>query len=75
MSNAQTGPDGELIVEKIVHVDNSQKMKAMEDALEKEKKEIKKKFEKEKKKIMAQTEMNEGEKEKLLEQLSKKEES
>jgi hypothetical protein len=50
-------------------------MKAMEDALEKEKKEIKKKFDKEKKKIMAQTEMNEEEKTKLLEQLSKKEEA
>lgn len=38
MANAQKGPDGELIVEKVVHVDNSEKMKAMEEALEKEKK-------------------------------------
>ena len=34
----------------------------MEDALEKEKKQIKKQFEKEKSKIMAQTEMNDAEK-------------
>jgi hypothetical protein len=37
MENAERGPDGEIIVEKIVHVDNTQKMKMMEDALEKEK--------------------------------------
>ena len=47
----------------------------MEEALEKEKKEIKKKFDKEKKKIMAQTEMNAEEKSNLLEQLTKKEEA
>jgi len=42
LENAVKGPDGELIIEKIVHVDNSEKMKAMEDALEKEKRQIKK---------------------------------
>jgi hypothetical protein len=57
MSNAggsqpQIGPDGEIIVEKVVHVDNTEKMKEMEKQLDKEKKEIKKKFEKEKQKIM-----------------------
>jgi hypothetical protein len=36
----------------VVHIDNSEKMKAMEDALEKEKDEIRKKYEKEKEKIM-----------------------
>ena len=71
----QKGPDGELIVEKVVHVDNTEKMKAMEDALEKEKKQIKKQFEKEKAKIMAQTEMNDNEKNQLLEELGKKEEA
>lgn len=35
-----------------MHVDNSEKMKAMEDALEREKEEISKKYEKEKEKIM-----------------------
>lgn len=30
----KTGPDGEIIVEKIVHVDHSEKMKAMEKELE-----------------------------------------
>ena len=52
MDNAIKGPDGEMIVEKIVHVDNSEKMKIMETALEKEKEEIKRKYEKEKNKIM-----------------------
>jgi hypothetical protein len=52
MQNAQRGPDGELVVEKIVHVDNTEKMKQMEMALEKEKKDIKKQYEKEKQKIM-----------------------
>jgi len=45
MDNAKTGPDGELIVEKVVHVDNSAKMKEMEAELEREKAQIKKKFE------------------------------
>ena len=30
MENAERGPDGEIIVEKIVHVDNSEKMRMME---------------------------------------------
>jgi len=58
MENAERGPDGEIIVEKIVHIDNSAKMKMMEDALEKEKQQIHKQFEKEKSKIMQETEMN-----------------
>jgi kinesin family protein 3/17 len=37
MEKGERGPDGEIIVEKIVHVDNTQKMKMMEDALDKEK--------------------------------------
>ena len=48
MENTTVGPDGEIIVEKIVHVDNSGKMKAMEAEVEKEKAMIKKKFEHEK---------------------------
>jgi kinesin family member 3B len=42
MENAERGPDGEIIVDKIVHVDNSEKMRMMEEALEKEKLQIRK---------------------------------
>jgi hypothetical protein len=51
IEGAEIGPDGEIIVEQVEYVDNTEKMKAMEAALEKEKKHIKKKFEKEKAKI------------------------
>lgn len=51
MEGAEVGPDGEIIVEQVVHVDNTEKMKAMEAAIEKEKKQIRKQFEKEKSKI------------------------
>ena len=51
MEGAEIGPDGEIIVEQVEYVDNTEKMKAMEAALEKEKRHIKKKFEKEKAKI------------------------
>lgn len=37
MEGAQTGPDGEIIVEKVVHVDNAEKIKAMEEAVNSEK--------------------------------------
>ena len=33
----ERGPDGEIIVEKVVHVDNTEKIKQMEEELEKEK--------------------------------------
>lgn len=69
------GPDGEIIVEKVVHVDNTEKMKEMEKQLEKEKKAIKKKFENEKSKIMQQTEMDEEEKKKLMDDLKIREEA
>ena len=75
MENAKTGPDGEIIVEKVVHVDNSEKMRMMEAELEKEKADIKKKFEKEKKHIMSKNEMNAEEKEKLMVELQKREEA
>ena len=55
IEGAEIGPDGEIIVEQVEYVDNTEKMKAMEAALEKEKKHIKKKFEKEKAKIQQQT--------------------
>lgn len=49
----QIGPDGNQIieVEKIVHVENKERMRAMEEQLEKDKLEIKKQFEKERLKI------------------------
>ncbi len=47
------GPDGKQVieVEKYVHVENKERMKAMEDQLESEKLQIKKQFEKERIKI------------------------
>lgn len=36
----QRGENGEIIVEKIVHVDNTEKMRMMEEQLEKERKEV-----------------------------------
>lgn len=71
----KVGANGEIVVEKIEYVDNSEKMKAMEVELEKEKKMIKKKFESEKQKIMLQTEMAEEDKKRLMDELSKKEEA
>lgn len=52
MEQGEIGPDGEMIIEKIVHIDNTEKMKKMEAQLEKEKVAMQKKFEKEKQKIM-----------------------
>jgi len=36
--NVVMNEDGEMVVEKVVHVDNTEKMKKMEEQLEKEKK-------------------------------------
>ena len=69
MEGAEVGPDGEIIVEQVEYIDNTEKMKAMEAALEKEKKQIKKKFEKEKAKLLQNTEMNDIDKQKLLDEL------
>lgn len=33
----ERGPDGEIVVEKVVHVDNTEKIKQMEEELEREK--------------------------------------
>ena len=61
---ASIGPDGQTIieVEKFVHVENKERMKAIEEQLEKEKMDIKKQFEKERIKIQQQAEMAEEEK-------------
>jgi FAD synthase len=70
------GPDGQQVIEieKFVHVENKERMKAMEDQLEKEKLDIKKKFEKERLKIQQQAEMADEEKNALLSELKTKEE-
>ena len=72
----QVGPDGKQVieVEKFVHVENKERMKSMEDQLEKEKLEIKKQFEKERLKIQQQAEMAEEEKNAVLQELKDKEE-
>ena len=57
-----------------MHVENKERMKVMEDQLEKEKLEIKKQFEKERMKIQQQAEMAEEEKNALLQELKDKEE-
>ena len=51
--SVQTGPGGKQFVEveKIIHVDNKERMQQMENQLEKEKLLIKKQFEKERQKI------------------------
>ena len=71
----KVGANGEIVVEKIEIIDHTEKMKAMEVELEKEKKMIKKKFDSEKQKIMLQTEMAEEDKKRLMDELSKKEEA
>jgi kinesin family protein 3/17 len=70
------GPDGKTVieVEKLVHVENKERMAQMEEQLEREKLDIKKKFEKQRLKIQAQAEMAEEEKRQLLEELKTKEE-
>lgn len=37
MEGATVGPDGEMVIEKVVHIDNSEKMRKMEEQLDKEK--------------------------------------
>ena len=58
-----------------MHVDNSEKIKAMEEAVLAEKEQIRKQFEKQKAKIMQQTELEADEKQKLMGELAKKEEA
>lgn len=58
-----------------MHVDNSEKVKAMEDAVLAEKEAIRKQFDKEKKKIMQQTEASQEDKKRLLDELSVREDA
>lgn len=60
-------------VEKFIHVEDKERMKAMEEQLEKEKLLIKRKFEKERRHIQQQVEMAEEEKAKFLEELKQRE--
>lgn len=63
------------VVEKIVHIEDKEKMKEFEDKLQKEKEEIKRKAEEEKIKIQSQANMEDEEKKKLLEEIRKREEA
>ena len=62
------------IVEKIVHVEDKEKMREFEDKLEKEKEEIRRKAEIEKQQIESQAHLKQEEKEKLLLEIRQKEE-
>lgn len=59
-------------VEKFVHVEDKEKMKAMEEQLENEKRAIMKDFEKQKAKISAKVEIAEEERSRLLAELETK---
>ena len=63
------------IVEKIVHVEDKEKMREFEDRLEKEKKQIRQKAIDEKKQIENQVNLEAEEKKKLIEDIRKKEEA
>lgn len=66
------GPGGFIDVEKFVHVEDKEKMKAMEEQLENEKRAIMKDFEKQKAKISAKVEIAEEERSRLLAELETK---
>ena len=66
------GPGGFMDVEKFVHVEDKEKMKAMEEQLENEKRAIMKDFEKQKAKISAKVEIAEEERSRLLTELETK---
>jgi len=76
MGSAQeVGPDGQsqvVTVEKYVAVEDRQRMQQMEEQLEKEKKQIMKKFEKERAMIDAKVEIADEEKQKLIAELDAK---
>ena len=59
-------------VERIVHVEDKEKVKKLEKRLAKEKAMIKRKVEEEKKRIMEQVNLAEEEKQKLLDEINEK---
>ena len=65
-------PGENIIVEKVIARVDEQKLKLMEEQIEKEKKAIKRQFDKDKAKIEAANEVNEEEKQKLLAELEEK---
>lgn len=69
------GEGGTTVVQRkqVTYVENKEKMKEMEDKIEADKKDIRKKFEKQKAKIEAQAEMAAEEKKKLIGELEEKE--
>lgn len=69
----QINPDTGLVeVENVVHVEDREKMKEMEEQLEKEKKQMMKDFEKQKAKIAARQEIADEDKGRLLQDLEDK---
>ena len=79
MGGLQMGPGGlgepQIIeVEKVVHVEDAEKRKELEEKLELEMKQIKEQAEEERRKIEQQTFLAEDEKKRLLEELKKNEE-
>lgn len=62
-------------VEKFIHVEDKEKMKAMEDQLEAEKKQIMKDFERQKASINAKVEIAEEDRQRLLAELESKNEA
>lgn len=63
------------IVEKIVHVEDKEKMRELEEKLEKEKKEIRRKADEEQKNIEKQANLQKEEKEKIISEIRKREEA
>lgn len=63
---------GQVEVENIIHVEDKEKMKEMEEQLEREKREIQKTFEKQKAKISAKADVAEHERQRLLQELEEK---
>lgn len=65
------GPGGVMEIERTVHVEDKEKMKAMEEQLEAEKRAMMKDFEKQKQKISAKAELAEEDRQRLLADLEK----
>ena len=65
------GPGGAMEIERTVHVEDKEKMKAMEEQLEAEKRAMMKDFEKQKQKISAKAELAEEDRQRLLADLEK----
>lgn len=63
------------IIERIVQVEDKEKMKEFEDKLEKEKEEIRKKADEEKQKIEKQANLQKEEKDKLLNKIREREDA